>query len=230
MIRMKKVLLALMALLVIGAPLAIAGPASAASSTAPTTSTPMVARGHSIHVNVNAHGSKVVSRTSTLWQNGHRVYDWSPKPGLYKVKSVIRYQTKTTTQKDIWVPDEHCYGDYDENGDWDPNLDCEDDGYSDYRTATTLGATKSVTRYNYARVHTDETPGCVSHAEFRAVKDGMAQAAVHRMFGTSGHVTNYGSMGTDREYRTCTGDPDYSYVSVDYDPLVSFKWEYVDLT
>ena len=186
---MKKILLALMALLVIGTPLAIAGPATAATSSAPTTSAANVARGHSIRVVVNAHGSKVLSRTSTLWQNGHRVYDWSPKPGLYKVKSEIRYQIKTTTEKNVWVPAGYCADysrdGYDHNDDGDfadyyddtPYDACADGEYGDwdYRTVTKLSTAKSVTRYNYVRVHTDETPGCVSHAEYRAVKDGMTQ-------------------------------------------------------
>ena len=99
---MKKFVLALMGLVIVVGPIvAITAPANAAtistSSTAPTMYAPNVARGKTIPVRINAHGSKVLSRSNTLWQNGHRVYDWSPKPGLYKVKSVIRYQIKKTT-------------------------------------------------------------------------------------------------------------------------------------
>jgi hypothetical protein len=223
---MKKFLLALMALLVIASPLAIAGPASAATTTAPTTSAPSVARGHTIKVAVNAHGSKVLSRTSTLWQNGHRIYDWSPKPGLYKVKSVLRYQTKTTTTTDdlVWTPYEDC-----EDYSYDGYDACAEDeiGYWDNKVVTTLSAARSITRYNYSRVYADETPGCVSYSEFKAVKNGMTQARVHSIFGTTGKVTYSGSGGTGREYKTCTGDPDWSYVDVDFNPRVWFKWRYI---
>jgi hypothetical protein len=210
---MRKFLLLIMSLFVIAAPLAVTGSASAddyiidtTTSTAPTTSAANVGRGHTIRVAVNAHGSKVLARTSTLWQSGHRVYDWSPKPGLYKVKSVIRYQIKTTTEKEVWVPDADCaefsYDDFD---------GCAEDVYGnwDYRVVDTFGAAKSVTRYSYARVHADETPGCVSRAEWGAARAGMGMTRVHTMFGTSGsHYmgSTYNSHRDEwREYNACAG-------------------------
>ena len=221
---MKKLALALTALLTVGTFVSVAAPVQAATSTAPTVSTPMVPRGHTIKVYVDTHDSKVLSRASSLWQSGHRVYDWSPKPGLYKVKSVIKYQIETSTENEVWVPASYC-ADYSYEG-YD-GCAAGEYGYYDYQTVTTLSSAKWVTRYTYARVDTDETPGCVSYTEFQAVKKGMTQASVHSIFGTTGHVTNTGSGGTDREYRTCTGDPDWSYVEVDYNPRVWFKWRYI---
>jgi hypothetical protein len=201
---MRKLLLGLMALLVVGTTLAIAGPASAATSPAPTTSTPTVARGHSIRVLVNAHGSKVLSRTSTLWQNGHRVYDWSPKPGLYRTKSVIRYQIRTTTTKDVWVPADYC-NDYSYEG-YDACAEGAEGGW-DTATIVKLGAARSVTRWTYARVHPDESPGCVSRTEWAAARVGMTMTRIHSMFGTSGtHSSGYSTnshVDVNRDYRAC---------------------------
>jgi hypothetical protein len=241
----KKLLLALMGLVAVVAPVvAMAAPADAATTTAPTMYAPNVARGHTIPVRINAHGSKVLSRSNTLWQGNHRIYDWSPKPGLYKVKSVIRYQTKTTTGKDVWVPnpdcadysyeyesyDENVDGDYNDPGDWERDAydACAPDHWGEYEWRTTVkyNASRLVTRYDYARVALDETPGCVSAAEYRLIKNGMTPAKVHSIFGTTGHVTTGGSMVT-REYETCEGNS-WSYVEVDYDPRVWFKWRYID--
>jgi hypothetical protein len=201
-----------------------------------------VARGKTIKVRLYAGGSKVLRRVNTLWQDGRRVYDWSPRPGLYKVRSVISYQLVTSTDQDVWIPDSDCAtysqagydanydGDYDdyEYNEYPPYNACapHEHGYWDWRTTTTVGAKKKVTRYNSVRVHADETPGCVSHAEFVAVKDGMTQARVHNIFGTTGVIESRGSMGVGREYETCAGD-EWSYVSVNYNPRVWFKWEYI---
>jgi hypothetical protein len=233
---MKKFALAVAAAAAVVTPLAVAGaPANAATSTtsvtgAPTMAASNVAKGRTIPVHVNSKGSKVRSKTNTLWQHGHRIRDWSPKPGTYKVKSVIKYRPVISTRIKTWHADEYCYGDWDENGEWDDNLDCVDDGWWTWKTTKTLGAKKTVTRYDYAKVAADETPGCVSGSEFRQVKDGMTQKQVARIFGTSGWVTSSGSGGTHREYTTCEGDQDWSYVSVDFDPGVWFKWRYVDWT
>jgi len=210
----------------IGTSMVVAAPAQAytESSTAPTTAVSNVARGGTIKVRVNNHGSKVLKRVSTLWKDGKRVYDWSPKPGAYKVKSIIKYQKRITTETENWVPWSDC-AEYSYEG-FDA---CAEGNYGDWETVTTtrLGSKQSVTRWNGVRVHSDETPGCVSLSEFRAVKDGMTQSRVHGIFGTRGHVEYEGSGGVGREYRTCTGDPDWSYVSVDYNPRVWFKWRYI---
>jgi Ni/Co efflux regulator RcnB len=223
----KKLFLGLVALAVVATPIAVAAaPASAGTSKVPTINVPNVAKGKTIRVYTNNRGSKVVKRVNTLWKNGRRINDWSPRPGLYKVKSVITYQARTTTTTKVWIPDVYCSGDYDENGEWDPNLQCEDYGYWDWKTTTKLGPKKRTIDYDSVRVHADETPGCVSRTEFRAVKDGMTQTRVHRIFGTTGHVEYSGSGGVGREYETCTGD-EWSYVSVDFNPRVWFKWQYI---
>ena len=94
-------------------------------------------------------------------------------------------------------------------------------------TTVKYGASRLVTRYDYARVAIDETPGCVSDAEYRLIKNGMTVTKVHSIFGTRGHVTSSGSGGATREYVTCEGN-DWSYVSVDFNPRVWFKWRYID--
>lgn len=239
---MRKFLLGLVAVATIASPMAlVAAPASAATSDPPTMSAPNVARGKTIQVKLNPRGSRVLNHVKTLWDGGRRVNDWSPKPGLYKVRSVITYQLKTTTRRDVWVPDVNCAdyssegyddngdGDYDDEWDQAPYDACAEYeyGYWDTRTTTKFGAKRKVTRYDYARVLADETPGCVSRTEFRAVKDGMTQARVHSIFGTAGRVEHIGSGGVGREYNTCTGN-EWSYVSVDYNPRVWFKWQYID--
>ena len=60
----------------------------------------------------------------------------------------------------------------------------------------------------------------------------MTMARVHNIFGTAGRVTHSGSGGVGREYRTCSGDPDWSFASVDYEwsrgaQRVWFKWIYI---
>jgi hypothetical protein len=209
---MRKFLLTLVGLAGIIAPLAFVAPANAATtsstySSAPTIYAPNVARGKTIPITINAHGSKVLSRSNTLWQNGHRVYDWSPKPGLYKVKSVIRYQIKKTTT--TWTSDPQCLDDG-----WSDEQ-CRDWWEGTEDKAVTYLASRLVTRYDYARVAADETPGCVSGAEFNLIKNGMSQSRVHSIFGTSGRVMTSGSGGVSREYATCEGNRDWSYVEVD---------------
>jgi hypothetical protein len=229
-----------LALAVIVSTLALTGTANASTSGAPTMHASNVAKGKRIKPVINAHGSKIIAKSSTLWKGKHRVRDWSPKPGLYKVKTVLRYKTLTSTYKDEWVPDEYCYtdGGYDdyvyneETGEYEwiwveGTETCEDYGYWDTTTSSKWNKTKRVVRYDYVRVANDETPGCVSRAEFRAVKDGMTQSKVHGIFGTRGWVETSGSAGTQRNYNTCSGDPDWSYVEVDFSPRVWFKWEYI---
>jgi hypothetical protein len=127
---LRRLLLAVLA--VIATPLALtAGSAQAATiSPAPTTHVASVAKGGTLRVTVYPQGSMVTGRTSTLRQNGHRVYDGSPAPGLYQVKSVMPYRTKTTTERNVWVPDSNCAdysrGGYDGIGDGDYN-DYNDD-------------------------------------------------------------------------------------------------------
>ena len=63
------------------------------------------------------------------------------------------------------------------------------------------------------------TPGCVTRAEFKAVKHGWKMPRVTRKFGTKGKVTsswNYdGYAGVVREYRACH-KPKWSYVAVTF--------------
>src|SRR3954449_9442187 len=108
-----------------------AAPAKTTTSStgAPTMAAYNVARGRTIPVYINNHGSKIVAKSSTLSRAGHRVTDWSPAPGTYKVTSQIKYRSDITTRTRTWHADVECYGDWDENGDWDPNLDCEDYGW-----------------------------------------------------------------------------------------------------
>ena len=63
---MRKFILALMGLGVIMSSPALTTPANAATSSAPTMDAPNVARGKTIPVRINTHGSKVVSLTNTL--------------------------------------------------------------------------------------------------------------------------------------------------------------------
>jgi len=212
---MRKFILILMGLGVIMSSLALATPANAATSSAPTMYAPSVARGKTIPARINAHGSKIVSKTNTLWKSGHRrVTDWSPRPGLYNVKSVIRYRIKTST----WVSDPECLVDYSDR-------DCK--SWGEGHSTATYGSIKSVTRYDAARVSTNYTPGCVSYREFKAVKNGMTQTKVRSIFGASGKLISSGSFGTSREYQTCEGNS-WSYVWVDFSPRVSWKWRYID--
>ena len=73
------------------------------------------------------------------------------------------------------------------------------------------------------------SPGCVTRAEFRKIDtngwDATSRARVTAIFGTRGHVTSYGSGGTEVEYEPCAGDPDYSWVDVDFEHgRAWFKW------
>ena len=57
---MRKLILALVGLVVVAGPIvALTAPANAATSSAPTMYASNVARGHTIPVHINAHGSKV---------------------------------------------------------------------------------------------------------------------------------------------------------------------------
>jgi len=76
------------------------------------------------------------------------------------------------------------------------------------------------------------TPGCVTRAEFRRVHDGMTRSTVTAKFGTGGHITHesWGSGGHNVtvEYRTCAGDPAWSYAEVDFTNNHEwFKWIYI---
>jgi hypothetical protein len=206
---LRRILLALCAVLPLAGTALIASPAEARpadtylylTSSVPTVSTPMVSRGRTIRVNVYARDSRIVSRSSTLWQGRKRIYDWSPKPGYYTVRTVLRYQIQS-----FWEG-------------WDAD--------GNYIEGADRGALRTMTRITRATVHFDESPGCVSYAEFRAIRNGMTATRVHRIFGTSGRLTYSGSGGTGREYRTCEGDPEWSYVAVSFDPRVWHKWRYI---
>lgn len=76
------------------------------------------------------------------------------------------------------------------------------------------------------------SPGCVTRNEFRRVDtnggDAWNRDKVTRVFGTRGRVDSYGSGGTSVDYRTCAGDPDWSYAEVDFDNgRAWWKWIYI---
>lgn len=64
-----------------------------------------------------------------------------------------------------------------------------------------------------------DTPGCVTHKEYRAVHIGMAKKRVHHIFDTRGHQISAFTVGGDhyetREYKPCT-DAQYGFVDIDY--------------
>jgi hypothetical protein len=244
---MKKAIAAgALALATMGTAIATAPAQAATTSDVPTTSTNNpVPRGHKIRVNVNAHGSKVVSKSSVVYSGGRRVRDMSPAPGLYTVKTTIKYQLKTTTRSRVWVPDSDCadysYEGYDDNGDGDYN-DYYDEapydacapgeyGYYDTRKDVTYSRTKKVVRSNRVRVQSDESPGCATFSEYRAIRKGMTQPKVQKLVGAVGHIS-YKFLTPDyshitREFSICNGD---SYDSMDiefykYSPRGIFKEE-----
>jgi hypothetical protein len=61
-----------------------------------------------------------------------------------------------------------------------------------------------------------DTPGCVSKAEFRSVKNGWAMKRVHRVFDTKGKQTFFTNGYQSREYRPCK-NPTFSFVIVNYE-------------
>ena len=137
-------------------------------------------------VSANRHGSKMLSRTTTLSQNGHRVRDWSPRPGSYRTKSVIRWQPRISE-----------YAEYeDANGEWQ------------YDSRTRLGQARTVTRWNTVRVAQDKYPGVVTRSEWNAVHQGMSMTRVHAIFGTSGTADGSysynGNRDVYREYRSAS--------------------------
>src|SRR3954463_12718571 len=78
------------------------------------------------------------------------------------------------------------------------------------------------------------TRGCVTRAELRQVVTHGYRAwtrdHVTREFGTHGRVTSTGTGGTTVEYRTCAGDPMWSYAEVDFSHhRADFKWIYISL-
>jgi hypothetical protein len=227
------------ALAAVIAPILISAPANAAleedhRSSAPTTTvTRTLARGATIRVSVNAHESKILARTTTVWLSGHRIYDWSPQPGTYTVKSIVRWQTRIFEYGDVWVPDGDC-ADYSTDGydgdddgyfdGWDdeyPYDACAEDGQGVWDTVdrARLGAQHTTTRYNTVTISTDETPGCVSRSEWGAAKPGMTRTRVHSIFGTSGtHSDGWGSNNEIDEYRHYRSCPSFGgHLSINYD-------------
>jgi hypothetical protein len=132
---------------------------------------------------------------------------------------VIRYKIKKTTS--VSTSDPECLDMGYTDG------ECRDQGWVTEKTTATYGPTRTVTRYDYASVHTNWTPGCVNYREFTAVKNGMTQSRVHGIFGARGKLVSSGSGGSTREYQTCEGN-EWSYVEVAYDPRVWHKWRYID--
>ena len=76
------------------------------------------------------------------------------------------------------------------------------------------------------------SPGCVTRVEFKRIdtngRDAHTRDQVTRIFGTRGRITSTGSGGTSVEYKTCAGDPMWSYASVDFQHRKAwFKWIYI---
>lgn len=222
------------------------GPAEAGTtvdshSSAPRAYGTKVAKGHRLQVATSGGGSKILSRKVAFYKGAKRVGTKRPKPGVYRAKVAWRYQLRYQGTQDYWVADEYCddgYYDYVYHPEIDDYIyewvegECYDDGYWDYRDVSWLSGVRKKVQWVKVRVSTDETPGCVSRTEFRAVKDGMTVAQVHRIFGTRGTLSYAGSSGVGREYATCSGN-EWSYVDVDYSwssgaHRVWFKWQYID--
>lgn len=216
--------------------LALAGPAQADlsidwRSTAPVAVTKrLVGKGVTIKVTTKTHGSKVVKTSRSLWKGKKRIRDWSPQPGRYRVKTVFQWQRRVHLSGEVWVPSSNC-DDFSTNG-YDA---CAEGEYGDWdwQNEVRLEPRRSITRWRTVTVAKDETPGCVSRAEFRAVKDGMTMSKVRSIFGTNGRSNYTSSHSRGRTYHTCAGDPDWSYAEVDFWKQkgayrVWFKWIYID--
>jgi hypothetical protein len=238
---------AALALATIGATIALTGPAQAATvSGVPTTYTNgPVPKGHTIRAYVNNQGSKIISKSTALFTGGHRVRDMSPAPGVYTAKSTVKYQVKTTRWARVWVSDYDCadysYEGYDDNGDGDYNDPYDavpydacapgEMGYYDSQRHFVYGKTKKVVRSNQVRVQSDDSPGCATFSEYKAVRKGMTQQHVQKIVGAAGHISykflTPGYSHITREFSICNGD---SYDSMDiefykYSPHGVFKEE-----
>lgn len=216
--------------------LALAGPAQAdltvdSRSTAPVAVTKrLVGKGATIKVTTRTGGSKVVKTSRSLWKGKKRIRDWSPQPGRYRVKTVYGWRRAVRLSGEVWVPDNNCSNYSTDNYDG-----CAEDeyGYWDWQREVRLDPRRSITRWNTVTVAQDETPGCVSRAEMRAVKDGMTMSKVRSIFGTNGRSNYTSNYSRGRTYRTCAGDPDWSYAEVDFWKhkgayRVWWKWIYID--
>jgi len=169
----------------------------------------------------------------------------SPAPGRYTARTAIKYQIKTTDSVEVWVPDEDCadysHEGYDENGDGDyddeneyPPYDaCAEGEYGQYETRRVIsyGSVQKVVRENRVRVQSDESPGCATFSEYRAVRNGMTQERVKKIVGAEGRITyrfltpNYSHI--IREFKVCDGDS-HDSMDVDfykYSPRGTYKVE-----
>lgn len=200
-------------------------------STAPVAVTKrVVGRGAKITVATKTGGSKVVKNTRSLWRGKKRIRDWSPKPGRYRVKMVYQWQRRTHLSGDVWIPDTNC-NDYSSTG-YDACAEGEH-GDWDWQHEVRLSNRRAITRWRTVTVAKDDTPGCVSRAEYRAVKDGMTMSKVRKIFGTNGKTDYTSSYSRARTYRTCAGDPEWSEATVDFWKergayRVWWKWIYID--
>jgi hypothetical protein len=237
---------ALLGVAVLGA-IALAPSAQAATTSGvPTTSTNgPVPKGGTIRIYVNNHGSKIVNKWTSLFRGTQRVRDMSPAPGVYTAKTTIKYRIKTTTSTRVWVADSDCdyYSEegWDDNGDgdyndyWDtePYDGCAKGEFGWYRTKRqiTYGSSRKVVRSHQVRVQSDESPGCATFSEYKAVRNGMTTARVQKIVGASGHLSyrfltpSYSHI--TREFKLCNGD---SWDSMDielykYSPRGIFKVE-----
>jgi hypothetical protein len=84
--------------------------------------------------------------------------------------------------------------------------------------AFTAAAISSFGVVAVAPVALADTPGCVTHSEYRHVHKGMKKTRVHRIFDTIGHrdaIAHSGGYTSEiRSYKTCSP---YSAVSIAYD-------------
>ena len=153
-------------------------------------------------VYVSDHDSVVLDRTATLWKDGRRVYDWSPtQPGVYNVKTVIRWQERIFSKVPVWKPNPGCA---------DSGINGCDEGYDgrwNLVSESRLGKTATVTRRNGIRMLANATPGCITRTEFGQVTKGMTLTRVRHVTGMAGDTTETfsGANGTAllRTYTTC---------------------------
>ena len=131
-------------------------------------------------------------------------------------KTVITWQQKITYRGSAWVPEPDCvdysHAGYDgcavgHHGDWA------------FHYGTRLGSISTVTLWNGFQMLTDETPWCTTPSEFRAIKSGMTQRRVKRIFwgNLPIRVESFnGHKRIVRQYDACHDDPDYTDFYVAY--------------
>ena len=202
-------------------PSAPPAPVGASTSKAPTTETyfSLVARGDTLRgrVYVDYNDSELVARTDTLWKGDRRITGWSPtQPGIYGVKTVIRWQQQIFYKEQVWKPGPDC-----SSSGVDGCAEGHDGAWINV-SKSRPGKISTVTRWNSFRVLTDDTPWCATHDEFAKVGVGMTQAQVqHIFYGDLAHRgENLGRYNRIiRNYNACATDSDYT----DFD--VAYMWK-----